>query len=168
MGGQDLYIRVAASELDHIEKNKHFGQKYQAIIIVCSAILLTAMLALRLVTYVRRMKLRKEGMNIIRQNDYNNEDKKEDMELPIFDLITISNATDNFASNNKLGEGGFGSVYKGTLLGGQEIAKVFRGIIMKLYETKCFMESQYVEDLAYSLQTIAYYSVGQEAKSVKS
>ncbi|KAM3714650.1 hypothetical protein ACB098_01G353300 [Castanea mollissima] len=122
MGGQDLYIRVAASELDHIEKNKHFGQKYQAIIIVCSAILLTAMLALRLVTYVRRMKLRKEGMNIIRQNDYNNEDKKEDMELPIFDLITISNATDNFASNNKLGEGGFGSVYKGTLLGGQEIA----------------------------------------------
>ena len=34
------------------------------------------------------------------------------MELPIFDLITISNATDNFAINNKLGEGGFGSVYK--------------------------------------------------------
>ncbi|KAL4654755.1 hypothetical protein ACB092_01G402700 [Castanea dentata] len=56
------------------------------------------------------------------QNDYNNEDWKEDMELPIFDLITISNATNDFASSNKLGEGGFGSVYKGTLLGGQEIA----------------------------------------------
>nr|POE45868.1 g-type lectin s-receptor-like serine/threonine-protein kinase [Quercus suber] len=112
MGGQDLYIRVAASELDQIEKNRHFVQKYQVTIIVCSAILLTVMLALGLVTYVRRMKLRKEGMNITRQNDYNNEDKKEDMELPIFDLITISNATDNFANNNKLGEGGFGSVYK--------------------------------------------------------
>ncbi|KAK7840412.1 g-type lectin s-receptor-like serine/threonine-protein kinase [Quercus suber] len=36
----------------------------------------------------------------------------EDMELPIFDLITISNATHNFARYNKLGEGGFGSVYK--------------------------------------------------------
>ena len=34
------------------------------------------------------------------------------MELLIFDLITIYNATDNFAINNKLGEGGFGSVYK--------------------------------------------------------
>ena len=46
------------------------------------------------------------------QNDYNNEDRKEEMELPIFDLTTISNATDNFEINNKLGEGGFGPVYK--------------------------------------------------------
>ena len=51
-------------------------------------------------------------MNIRCQNDYNNEDRKEDMELPIFDLTVISNATDNFASSNKLGEGGFGFVYK--------------------------------------------------------
>ena len=51
-------------------------------------------------------------MNIKDQNDYNNDGWDEDMELPIFDLITISNATDNFANNNKLGEGGFGSVYK--------------------------------------------------------
>ncbi|KAM3714651.1 hypothetical protein ACJW30_01G351800 [Castanea mollissima] len=112
MDGQDLYIRVAASVLDHIGKNRHFGQKYQVIIIVCSAILLMVMLVLGLVFYVRRMKLRMEGLDIRCQNDYNNEVWKEDMELPIFDLITISNATNNFASNNKLGEGGFGSVYK--------------------------------------------------------
>ena len=62
--------------------------------------------------FVLNDSLTVSGMNIRRQNDYNNEDKKEDMELPIFDLITISNATDNFANNNKLGEGGFGSVYK--------------------------------------------------------
>uniref|UniRef100_A0A6N2MHG1 non-specific serine/threonine protein kinase n=1 Tax=Salix viminalis TaxID=40686 RepID=A0A6N2MHG1_SALVM len=31
-------------------------------------------------------------------------------------------ATDNFSSNNKLGQGGFGPVYKGTLVDGQEIA----------------------------------------------
>ena len=52
------------------------------------------------------------GMNIRCQNDYNNEDRKEDMELLIFDLTIIFNATDNFASSNKLGEGHFGSVYK--------------------------------------------------------
>ena len=39
---------------------------------------------------------------------------KEDMELPIFDLATIAKATNNFSSNNKLGEGDFGPVYKVT------------------------------------------------------
>ncbi|KDO38343.1 hypothetical protein CISIN_1g047619mg, partial [Citrus sinensis] len=45
-----------------------------------------------------------------------------DLELPLFELATIANATDNFSINNKLGEGGFGPVYKGTLVDGQEIA----------------------------------------------
>lgn len=36
----------------------------------------------------------------------------EDMELLKFDLCTISRATDNFSDNYKLGEGGFGPVYK--------------------------------------------------------
>ncbi|KAM6576924.1 hypothetical protein CsatB_028761 [Cannabis sativa] len=51
-----------------------------------------------------------------------NESQDDDLELPWFDLHTISIATNNFSENNKLGEGGFGPVYKGTLEGGQEIA----------------------------------------------
>ncbi|KAI3881251.1 hypothetical protein MKW92_003408 [Papaver armeniacum] len=39
-----------------------------------------------------------------------------------FNFDIISTATDNFSDANKLGEGGFGSVYKGTLSDGQEIA----------------------------------------------
>jgi hypothetical protein len=46
------------------------------------------------------------------QNYEDEDQRKEDMELPTFDLSTIANATDNFSSRNKLGEGGFGSVYK--------------------------------------------------------
>jgi hypothetical protein len=46
------------------------------------------------------------------KKDYNNESGNEDMELPIFDMVAIANATDNFSNNNKLGEGGFGPVYK--------------------------------------------------------
>jgi hypothetical protein len=34
------------------------------------------------------------------------------MELPMFDLAAIANATDNFSNNMKLGERGFGPVYK--------------------------------------------------------
>ncbi|KAL7185707.1 hypothetical protein ACSBR2_027630 [Camellia fascicularis] len=48
--------------------------------------------------------------------------QKEDLELPFFDLATIVDSTNNFSINNKIGEGGFGPVYKGILEGGQEIA----------------------------------------------
>ncbi|KAJ1381611.1 Serine-threonine/tyrosine-protein kinase, catalytic domain [Sesbania bispinosa] len=39
-----------------------------------------------------------------------------------FDFGTIEAATDKFSVDNKLGEGGFGEVYKGTLPSGQQIA----------------------------------------------
>ncbi|KAK9127510.1 hypothetical protein Syun_016307 [Stephania yunnanensis] len=39
-----------------------------------------------------------------------------------FDLDMIKVATGDFSSANKLGEGGFGAVYKGALVDGQEIA----------------------------------------------
>ncbi|KAL2496119.1 G-type lectin S-receptor-like serine/threonine-protein kinase [Forsythia ovata] len=44
------------------------------------------------------------------------------LDLPLFDLTTISNATNRFSIDNKLGEGGFGPVYKGMLEEGQDIA----------------------------------------------
>ena len=40
------------------------------------------------------------------------EEKEEDLELSLFDLSSIACATDNFSGSNKLGEGGFGTVYK--------------------------------------------------------
>ncbi|KAI3887544.1 hypothetical protein MKW92_022658, partial [Papaver armeniacum] len=46
----------------------------------------------------------------------------ETQELQIFNLACLSNATNNFSLDNKLGEGGFGPVYKGKLQNGQEIA----------------------------------------------
>ncbi|KAL0001018.1 hypothetical protein SO802_014799 [Lithocarpus litseifolius] len=53
--------------------------------------------------------------------DKNIEGQSEDMEVTFFTLATIAIATDNFSSNNKLGEGGFRLVYKGTLIDGKEI-----------------------------------------------
>ncbi|CAL5408457.1 unnamed protein product [Camellia sinensis] len=43
-------------------------------------------------------------------------------ELPFMELATIMAATDNFSDSNKLGQGGFGTVYKGVLSDGKEIA----------------------------------------------
>uniref|UniRef100_F6H2G5 non-specific serine/threonine protein kinase n=1 Tax=Vitis vinifera TaxID=29760 RepID=F6H2G5_VITVI len=55
------------------------------------------------------------------EGDETNEGRKHP-ELQLFDLDTLLNATTNFSSDNKLGEGGFGLVYKGILQEGQEIA----------------------------------------------
>lgn len=40
---------------------------------------------------------------------------KEDFNLPMFSYASVSKATDNFSAETKLGEGGFGPVYKVTL-----------------------------------------------------
>ncbi|KAK9209463.1 hypothetical protein WN944_001829 [Citrus x changshan-huyou] len=59
--------------------------------------------------FILSIILDKTGNNS--RTDQGNEDQNEDLELPLFELAAISNATDNFSINNKLGEGGFRPVY---------------------------------------------------------
>lgn len=40
------------------------------------------------------------------------ETQEEDLELPLFNLETVAAATDEFSFINKIGQGGFGPVYK--------------------------------------------------------
>ncbi|KAL1834362.1 hypothetical protein ACET3Z_004013 [Daucus carota] len=47
---------------------------------------------------------------------------KRNDELPLFSFKSVSAATENFSVENKLGQGGFGPVYKGKTIAGQEIA----------------------------------------------
>ncbi|KAG6717801.1 hypothetical protein I3842_04G118200 [Carya illinoinensis] len=50
------------------------------------------------------------------------EEDVQGIEVPFFDLECILAATNNFSDANRLGQGGYGPVYLGTFLGGQEIA----------------------------------------------
>ncbi|CAN1319153.1 G-type lectin S-receptor-like serine/threonine-protein kinase B120 [Linum perenne] len=43
-------------------------------------------------------------------------------DLPMMNINIVALATNHFSAENKLGQGGFGPVYKGTLPGGEEIA----------------------------------------------
>ncbi|XP_027342924.1 G-type lectin S-receptor-like serine/threonine-protein kinase At4g27290 [Abrus precatorius] len=121
-GGQDLYIRVAASELGH---NKGQSKKKLAGILI-GCIMFIMLIIILGVVILRRKKVKKHekpGKNqIIGWKNHTDNTEKEEIDIPIFDLSTIANATNNFFIRNKLGEGGFGPVYKGTLSNGQDIA----------------------------------------------
>ncbi|TVU38649.1 hypothetical protein EJB05_12033, partial [Eragrostis curvula] len=54
--------------------------------------------------------------------DLSRMESMQSINLPVLDLSILKAATENFAEKNKLGEGGFGAVYKGTLPDGQQIA----------------------------------------------
>ncbi|TYI42253.1 hypothetical protein ES332_A01G085300v1 [Gossypium tomentosum] len=115
--GQDLYVRVSASEAEQKKKAK-----------VKLAIILGTVIAalwgfLLIVCYIRRSRRKfKDEVEHKNLNGREDKDENEDMELAVFEFGTIAQATDSFSFINKLGQGGFGPVYKGTLADGQEIA----------------------------------------------
>ncbi|KAK0599286.1 hypothetical protein LWI29_003954 [Acer saccharum] len=109
LNGQDLYVRVAVSELANIDqpiaRRRHLSEKKRAIILVSCVVSAVGVLVLGWVIFMGKRKLRIQD-NI---RDVNNSEvsKTDDTELLMYDLNTIANATDNFADENKLGEGGF-------------------------------------------------------------
>ncbi|KAF3772758.1 putative cysteine-rich receptor-like protein kinase 35 [Nymphaea thermarum] len=69
---------------------------------------------------ILEMLKQKEATSIDTESVKENEEANYD--LPQISLRTIEDATDNFSKSNKLGEGGYGPVYKGKLPNGQEVA----------------------------------------------
>ncbi|KAH9803117.1 G-type lectin S-receptor-like serine/threonine-protein kinase [Citrus sinensis] len=108
-GGQDLYIRMSASELAKGEPTTKI-----VVIVISSAALLAVVL-------IAGYLIRKRRRNIAEKTE-NGQIHNIDLELPLFELATIVSATNKFSINKKLGQGGFGPVYKGMLVDGQEIA----------------------------------------------
>ncbi|XP_059449678.1 G-type lectin S-receptor-like serine/threonine-protein kinase At4g03230 [Corylus avellana] len=79
----------------------------------------------------------KRVKDLMDSTEFKEEDKK-GIDVPFFDLASILAATDNFSEANKLGQGGFGPVYKGKFLGGHLIAikRLSRGSGQGLEEFK--------------------------------
>ncbi|KAF7822797.1 G-type lectin S-receptor-like serine/threonine-protein kinase [Senna tora] len=113
---RDLYIRMKTSNI--AVKDEHKKKVTAIIVIVVSVVVI-----ILIFSYIgKSMKqLREETKkNLMAQN--NDEGEQEDLELPLLDLATIVKATEDFSINKKLGQGGFGAVYRGTLVDGREIA----------------------------------------------
>ncbi|MED6171303.1 hypothetical protein PIB30_039568 [Stylosanthes scabra] len=94
------------------------GKSHNSLIIAITVSIVAVIVIVIIFTriYQRKRKQRKSRSN---------EDDTEDIKIVeslLFNLDSIRDATNDFSDDNKLGQGGFGAVYKGILSDGQEIA----------------------------------------------
>ncbi|VYS49664.1 unnamed protein product [Arabidopsis thaliana] len=117
VGGELLSIRLASSEMGG-------NQRKKTIIASIVSISLFVTLASAAFGFWRyRLKHNAIVSKVSLQGAWRNDLKSEDVSgLYFFEMKTIEIATNNFSLVNKLGQGGFGPVYKGKLQDGKEIA----------------------------------------------
>ncbi|KAH9715648.1 Receptor-like serine/threonine-protein kinase [Citrus sinensis] len=120
---------------------KYFFYSPLAISFLILSITLAAVAILGLIFYCVRRKPRSRGEDLMKfdldlnlkaddviielpaNNKQTKRSKKKEVDrLPLFSFSSVSTATNKFSDANKLGEGGFGPVYKGVLKKGDEIA----------------------------------------------
>ncbi|KAM3320907.1 G-type lectin S-receptor-like serine/threonine-protein kinase isoform X1 [Capsicum chacoense] len=147
-GGLDFYIRVASSESDDSLEQSN-GKKGKTLIWILVSSVGVILVILSMLIYHRRrrkvLELKKRGRLGYTGNykmDLNSGNCAEEFEIPLFDLSTIAKATNNFSIDVKIGEGGFGPVYKG-MLEGQEIA------VKRLSRTSTQGENEFKNEVLY-------------------
>ncbi|KAI9112885.1 hypothetical protein K1719_016202 [Acacia pycnantha] len=98
------------------------------VIIVISGVVVLTLLVFCTI-YFRFLRKKKEklapqedGLNPVFYQDQTDEENNMSADLPTMSLKTILETTCNFSDEYKLGQGGFGSVYKGVLPDGKEMA----------------------------------------------
>uniref|UniRef100_A0A175YM10 Non-specific serine/threonine protein kinase n=1 Tax=Daucus carota subsp. sativus TaxID=79200 RepID=A0A175YM10_DAUCS len=120
-GGQDIYVRVDHDELAKDSKKKILKVLLPVLFIIVLILVITCWV-------LRRKKRERSKRNLTMSNGSerddiafmerfsdvrsSNESGTTSAEVHCFSLSTIIAATDNFSFANKLGEGGFGTVYK--------------------------------------------------------
>ncbi|KAL9234121.1 hypothetical protein vseg_009025 [Gypsophila vaccaria] len=120
--GADLFVRLASSELP--------GESSRQKIIITVTVILSAAVAIVSVFCLWKWNRHKNGKRVTAtnkeaqwQNIIGVTDRSNDFQdMPLFEFTKLVAATDNFSDVNKLGQGGFGPVYKGKCEDGQEIA----------------------------------------------
>ncbi|KAI5386380.1 hypothetical protein KIW84_072778 [Lathyrus oleraceus] len=113
--GQDLFLRVDKVELaNYYKKSKGvFDKKRMAAILVASTVAIVLLFSYMYCMWNKRRKDKMmQQLNQDSSGEENGAQSNTHPNLPFFSFRTITAATRNFSNENKLGQGGFGSVYK--------------------------------------------------------
>uniref|UniRef100_J3M8E8 Uncharacterized protein n=2 Tax=Oryza brachyantha TaxID=4533 RepID=J3M8E8_ORYBR len=105
-----------------VNGSNHTVSKAVIIPVTAAVALLLVVILLLTALYLCKKNRKPHEHVLIGSVNLGDEDEMRSSESLLYDLSTLRAATDNFSEENKLGEGGFGPVYKGTLQNGQEIA----------------------------------------------
>ncbi|XP_059656991.1 putative G-type lectin S-receptor-like serine/threonine-protein kinase At1g61610 isoform X2 [Cornus florida] len=138
---QDLYLKLAASELPKAGGARKNLKVILTVLVSLAVLLISGGFICCLIRRKLKLMGKEDSSEDLLLFDFNsgasasaNADAKtnagnnlrrsgkKEVELPMFSFASVSAATGNFSAENKLGEGGYGPVYKGNLLRGQEIA----------------------------------------------
>nr|BAC80024.1 putative receptor protein kinase [Oryza sativa Japonica Group]BAD30704.1 putative receptor protein kinase [Oryza sativa Japonica Group] len=138
-GGEDLFMRLAASDLPTNGDDSSRKNTVLAVVLSLSGVVLLALAAFFVWDKLFRNKVANPvrfqspqrftsfdssiPLNQVQDRKMEDETRhSNELNVTLFDFNTIAFSTDNFANLAKLGEGGFGPVYKGELDGGQTVA----------------------------------------------
>ncbi|KAF6154137.1 hypothetical protein GIB67_016389 [Kingdonia uniflora] len=140
-GGQDIFVRVDAVELANARRKSKGVLGKKRTLVILSLSIFVGVLILALCSYLLFKKMKTRGLleeersremlffDITSSASHKGSPRPNDLDasrgkldLPFYDLGAVVSATNSFSSTNKLGQGGFGIVYKGRLFNGQEVA----------------------------------------------
>ncbi|KAJ8549667.1 hypothetical protein K7X08_033374 [Anisodus acutangulus] len=136
-GGADLFLRLAYTEQDQKKDNK---LAIRIIVpVICSIVIaILGYISCKLLAKHRGRKRKSELLSSKSLSSYyklslakDDIDRVKFEDLPLYNFDMLANATDGFHLSSKLGQGGFGPVYKGKLAKGQEIA------VKRLSQSSC-------------------------------
>ncbi|KAI3509926.1 hypothetical protein L1887_25451 [Cichorium endivia] len=135
--GQDIFVRMASSELEWKSQNQNYRTCYFS---GGSSDRRELYMVLVFMEKRHHAQPPREGEVL-----HVGESQRDGMELPLFSFSTIAKATGNFSADNIIGEGGFGAVYKVTVVS-IDSHKILSG----------YMSPEYALDGVFSIKSDAF------------